>query len=281
MRKQLLYVLLAIALVMGSNGVNVQAEEIPKCNTVKEVIKEVRARLLDRDTSFGIIMTMETAEDLTVDGQVDVFGPVMRVDNKKISTDSDYLKLNTSEVKAVKTTPMGTNSIKVIFEAKYLTTKKKEQAIQLKITQVLKALKIGKASDYTKVKRIHDYVVKRMTYDQDLEEFDAYTGLIKGTGVCQSYALAAYRLLNDAGVECRIITGQGNGESHAWNIVKVDGLWYNLDCTWDDPIASDGKERLTYDYFLKNEEEFADHTRDSEYTTDKFLSAYPISDESY
>ena len=42
--------------------------------------------------------------------------------------------------------------------------------------------------------------------------------------------------------------GIGNGGGHAWNKVKVDGSWYNIDLTWDDPVSS--RPILSYDYFL-------------------------------
>ena len=68
---------------------------------------------------------------------------------------------------------------------------------------------------------------------------------------------------------------------HGWNIVKVDGNWYNIDLTWDDPITKSGKHVIRYDYFLKNAKEFSDHKRNPEYNTKAFLKAYPIAKVSY
>ncbi len=93
--------------------------------------------------------------------------------------------------------------------------------------------------------------------------------------------MAAYRMFTEAGLECRIITGKGNGEDHAWNIVKVNGKWYNIDLTWDDPVSSDGKAMLVYDCFLKSTKDFKGHKRDAEYKTEEFVKAYPISKTSY
>lgn len=50
-------------------------------------------------------------------------------------------------------------------------------------------------------------------------------------------------------IPCQIIIGKGNGEAHAWNIVKIEGKWYQIDVTWDDPVP-DIPERIGYDYFL-------------------------------
>jgi transglutaminase/protease-like cytokinesis protein 3 len=71
------------------------------------------------------------------------------------------------------------------------------------------------------------------------------------------------------------------GEEHVWNIVKVDGKWYNIDLTWDDPILDNGESMISYDFFLKNNEDFYDHLRAPEYSTEEFLLAHEISGESY
>ena len=53
------------------------------------------------------------------------------------------------------------------------------------------------------------------------------------TAVCQGYAGLLYRLCLEMGISCRMITGTGNGGAHAWNIVALDGKYYNADSTWD------------------------------------------------
>ena len=53
-------------------------------------------------------------------------------------------------------------------------------------------------------------------------------------------------------MEVRYVTGWA-GEAHAWNIVKVDGQWYHLDTTWNDPVfsasAGDMSDYVSYKYF--------------------------------
>ena len=74
--------------------------------------------------------------------------------------------------------------------------------------------------------------------------FTAYGALIDRTCVCQGYAALLYRLLLELGVDNRVLTGTGNGGGHAWNIVELDDVYYNVDPTWD-------AGRTEYDYFLK------------------------------
>ena len=39
-------------------------------------------------------------------------------------------------------------------------------------------------------------------------------------------------------------------ENHIWNAVYLDGNWYHLDLTWDDPVTSDKSDVLEYNFFL-------------------------------
>lgn len=96
------------------------------------------------------------------------------------------------------------------------------------------------------VRAIHDYLIDHTEYDTRRRKRDAVDVLLEGKGVCQGYAHATALLLNMAGVECRCVFGFA-GEAHLWNIVKIDGKWYHLDVTWDDPVGSD---ELRYNFFL-------------------------------
>jgi transglutaminase/protease-like cytokinesis protein 3 len=150
-----------------------------------------------------------------------------------------------------------------------------------RLADILNDLKLKDASDYEKVKTIHDYIINLASYDTTYRKSSVYDILMEKTSVCEGYALAAYRLFIDAGLDCRIISGKGNKDAHAWNIVKVDGQWYNIDLTWDDPITNTGEQVLRYDYFLKSERDFTDHIRDGEFNTTEFINAYPIAGVSY
>ena len=68
-----------------------------------------------------------------------------------------------------------------------------------------------------------------VSYDYTYSKYDAYNALINHTAVCQGYALLIVSDAFRSRLKTRIITG-GN---HAWNIVSIGGLWYNLDATWD------------------------------------------------
>ena len=82
--------------------------------------------------------------------------------------------------------------------------------------------------------------------------------------VCNGYAMATFYLCNKAGVETRFIRGIGGNDTkvnHAWNAVKIDGKWYNIDVTWDDK----GGFGISYEYFLKSDADFPLHIRSGRY----------------
>lgn len=124
-------------------------------------------------------------------------------------------------------------------------------------------------TEYDKVKTIHDYIIIHTNYDTSEEipdsSFSPEGVLINGVAVCQGYAEAFQLFMDYLGIDCQIVKGTAGGVSHAWNAVKVNGEWYNIDTTWDDPIVEEqavtGTDNLSYSYFLKPDEIFdKDHT---------------------
>lgn len=157
--------------------------------------------------------------------------------------------------------------------------------IDVSITELEKArreaiVSLTATNDFEKVFQLHNYLVKNNTYDyrvinspgfEDVGTYTAYGALVRGKSVCEGYAMAYKYLLNAVGIECEIITGVANGGGHAWNAVKLDGNWYYVDTTWDDPI--DDPEYVGFNYFLIGSEKLEkDHV--ITLPTDRFI--YPI-----
>lgn len=109
-----------------------------------------------------------------------------------------------------------------------------------------------KPTDYDKLLYIHDRIVDNTVYSSngELYEYEADGPLVYGKAVCEGYAKAFMYLAQSLGFECVCVIGTANGEEHMWNLVKLYGMWYNVDVTWDDPIRSDGADVLRHDYFL-------------------------------
>jgi hypothetical protein len=263
-------------LIVLSIPINATAKTYTKEADVYQLIKK---NLMSHQGEFSIEMDTDTMDEIGRD--TELMDIVTALDDKDTSKDYDYLKLAMSNWSTEWSWSYQRGKATLTLSVVYRSTLKQEQTLDTKLDRVRKALDLEDTSDYKKVKAIHDYIIKRVSYDQTYRKHTAYNALINKSSVCEGYALAAYRMFVDAGIECRIITGTANGGSHAWNIVKVDGKWYNIDLTWDDPIMSNGEQVLRYDYFLKNTKEFKDHSRDLEFNTKAFLKAYPIAKNSY
>ncbi|MBR1779907.1 MAG: hypothetical protein IJ751_00695, partial [Oscillospiraceae bacterium] len=142
---------------------------------------------------------------------------------------------------------------------------------EAKVLELSETLFAQDMPDYQKELLIHDYLVDNNRYDtrfmDDADNHLAYSALCEGKSVCQGYSEAAHLLLEAAGVPSRTISGTGHGEDHMWNCVQIDGAWYLLDITWDDPAAEDGSDlgMKLYDYFNVTEAQLsADHAWDGD-----------------
>lgn len=287
------FILIIIVLVIISSGKYIHTQSTfntdyginhTYCMSPEEFIFETKKQLLNRETNFiielpsSIYLILKEQSSDTFHG---ILGLTYLLDDESISTDSDYLERSIRSFKISTTTYSFRQRIKLNFDVKYLTSLEEETALTDLIEEALLSLKLSESNDYRKTKKIHDYIVKKITYDEAQTKYSAYNAMIDESGVCEAYALLAYRMFKDSGLDSKIITGYAGGESHAWNIVKINDKWYNIDLTWDDPVTPDKQQYTRYDYFLKNDKEFSDHARDARYLTTEFLETYPISDKSY
>lgn len=125
---------------------------------------------------------------------------------------------------------------------------------------------------YEKVRYVHDYIIDHTEYDSEalvqitmgtddglLTASTAYGCLVEHKAVCSGYAAAFQLILQKLGIECGRVNGLRNSESgaHQWNYAALDGEYYYVDVTWDDPIKPDGTQTRTYEYFLISEEDLA------------------------
>lgn len=110
-------------------------------------------------------------------------------------------------------------------------------------------------TDYEKELAIHDYIVNNCTYRMSEElneaEHSSYGVFIDRKAVCEGYTRAADLLLRLCNIETKMVQGtcsseNGTSEDHVWNQVKIDGKWYNMDATWDDPTGDTPELRHTY-----------------------------------
>ncbi|HIR85476.1 MAG TPA: DUF4358 domain-containing protein [Candidatus Galloscillospira excrementavium] len=121
-------------------------------------------------------------------------------------------------------------------------------------------------TDFEKELALHDALVDLGEYDQAVYDRDTPQGrpdntnpygmLVEGYGICLGYATSFQLLMDLAGVECITVVGAAFNSSsdHAWNLVRLEGEWYAVDPTWDDPIGAEElpptmANQVRYEYF--------------------------------
>lgn len=128
-------------------------------------------------------------------------------------------------------------------DIKYSMTQAQQEYVDNKVSRIIDKLGIRNSSDLKKVKAIHDWECNNLKYDyNNMEVNNAYSGLSSGKTMCVGFAEIFYKMALEAGLDAHIVSS----EHHAWNIVQVDGKWYDIDTTYD---ASEN----SYNYFLVKE----------------------------
>ena len=138
-------------------------------------------------------------------------------------------------------------------------TDKQIQEINEKVDEIIKDVVKDEKDPEKIIRLIHDYVIEHTKYDKlradeqiiKYQSNTAYGVLFEGYGICSGYADTMAIFLNRYDIDNYKVASV----NHVWNAVKLDGKWYHLDLTWDDPIMEDGKDVVLHDYFLIDTEE--------------------------
>ena len=120
--------------------------------------------------------------------------------------------------------------------------------VERKVKEIVKSVIRSGMSEREKAKALHDWIIDHAEYDYTFRKYTAKELLFEGTGVCEAYSETYRKMLNEAGIVNDVIVGRGNGNSHSWNVIRIDGQWYHVDCTWDDT------SRIRYGYFMVSDQ---------------------------
>ena len=204
----------------------------------------------------------------------------------------------------IETTTRGKNKTYKVFlnagnSTNYLESQfQTKQSIDTALNEIEKIkayfLQNKKQDTYQNIKLVHDYLIETIDYDQSTSRpntYNLYGALIEKNCVCEGYAKAFKYLIDGLNIPCTIVAGNGTNsegitESHAWNYVQLNGNWYAVDVTWDDPILVGGgilTNSSKYKYFLKGASEFnTSHVSDGQFTEGGKIFSYPeLSEQNY
>ena len=280
-------ILTAPVLDSDSSG---ESEEIVYL-TYDEAVEELRQKLISREESFDINVHLKSPSSDEITGIINNLFTDAR-EHTGNPKEGDSIRWQWATINC---TP-GDNDCRRVGDAYYFdlpyvftyyTTAEQEEIVDTAVEELMAEIFPEGASDFEIVKAAYDWICENVRYDYNnlnnasyKLKYSAYAALIDNTAVCQGYALLMYRLLLEQGIDCRLIPGDGGGP-HAWNIVELDNVYYNLDATWDE-----GKAPEFYNWFLLNQESFVDHERYNNdsygyYDSAEFHASYPMSEENY
>lgn len=129
-------------------------------------------------------------------------------------------------------------------------------------------------SNYNKALIVHDTLVDMLEYDQNdsnSNTHNIYGAFVNRSVVCEGYAKSFKYIMDSLNIPCILVGGIATNntsttESHMWNYIQLDGNWYGIDVTWDDPVIIGGSSkkssRVRRDYFCKGASSFKLHKAD-------------------
>ena len=128
------------------------------------------------------------------------------------------------------------------------------------INSILNSIIKPGMTETEKIRTALNWIVCNTTYNDNYydrgDSFNHVSNLLNNkTGVCQGYSVTFYIFMKQMGIPCTLVMGKTDNVSHAWNAVKLDGNWYYIDVTWDDPVVNGtsnypGGDNISYEYLL-------------------------------
>ena len=135
---------------------------------------------------------------------------------------------------------------------------------------------------FEKEMMIIQYLVQNVEYDYQnylnntipAESYTAYGALVNKVAVCSGYA-DAFKVLCDA-CDIQSVVVSSSAMNHAWNQVYLEGKWYHVDVTWEDPIIGDSPKN---DYgFNKLRNEYINLTDSAMMSKSHIWTGYNVCD---
>lgn len=153
------------------------------------------------------------------------------------------------------------------FKPKVLNPKVYDRTLyEQKLAELMAAAVSEEMTPWQKAVSVHDYIILHTVYDEEALKNNGYDCLVYGSSACYGYSMLYMDVMNRLGIPCQIVVcyDTGDGYGHAWNVVQLDGQWYHVDLTWDDPLP-DLAGFVSHRNLLKTDEEFRTDTHDFEW----------------
>lgn len=152
---------------------------------------------------------------------------------------------------------MGKKTVRIDFSPSYTVDRDERDSYQSRIDSVVDSILKNVDSswgDYEKAKYVFEYLAGNIEYEMGTEQNQNIISVfLNKKTVCQGYANATQYLLSLLGIRAVVVTGTAEGDTHAWNLVRLDGAYYFIDTTWGNSSYNNGESGfgsfINYNYF--------------------------------
>lgn len=132
---------------------------------------------------------------------------------------------------------------------------------------------LGPYDNAMKIKVVNEWMIDNLSYEDregNNNKYNLYGAIVETKVVCEGYARMFKYIMDGLDIPCILVSGtatnsEGTTELHAWNYVELNGQWYAIDVTWNDPVVI-GEGELTDSqkskYLLKGKSFLNDHQED-------------------
>ena len=130
------------------------------------------------------------------------------------------------------------------------------EEIDLIVDKLVLEIRRETAVPWEQLLLVHDFLIGHIAYDEtlDSEKNQVISALLEGETLCQGYAQTFQLIGQRLGFDVLLISGETGGTGHAWNLVKLDGKFYHIDVTHDDPLPDGGPEAAAgHIHFLRSD----------------------------
>ena len=222
----------------------------------QKIEKELRKGLTAFDKRIKLIRTVQNYDE----SKADEFYKDIQDTFAGLMTDKEFFYVEDS------LTLSGwvlNNTMHINVDVSYITDKSYLNSYKYKFDKALKNTVSGvdkKWTDLQKAAYLHDTLILNTSYlKDDASRYTAtpYAALADGKALCVGYARAYSILLSEVGIKSMLV----DTADHEWNLVKIGGSWYHVDCTYDDSYIDNVQNPYTvfHTYFLKSDAAMSDH----------------------
>ncbi len=240
--------------------------------------------------TFQAILTANGGEQALKQAYQDAWDALMTdfVDLFYLDTSKIYLFINSTKVWNIVNyeVSIGPEEGGNYYAVGYTCKQEVEKALLALQAIQRQCISSASGTTYQKIKQVNDWIVEAVSYDQTLNRTNTrniYGAFIEKQVVCEGYAKAFKYLMDGLEIPCILVSGtasnsEGRTEAHLWNYVQIEGSWYAVDVTWNDPIIQGGgslTNQMKHAYLCKGQSFLNNHIPNGRVSQTGMTFEYP------